>query len=622
VTILTERPGARLVVGVDTLGAVQPQGPSSDGHRRFVVCGVNPLAARLIDVLINQYDAQVTAVVKSARSEWAPLITGLPGVEVIESDRLDAAAFTRARLAEAHGLALVDQDDAGNIDAALLAQEINPDIRTVVRMFNNSLGERINELLTNSAVLSAAAITAPAFVAAALDDTSTAPMTVADRTLVGTPRSNAKAEDIVAGLAVMAGRDEPERLPPDDRDADFVLARTRQRPRPPNPRRRSSALRMVSLALDAKIRRVLLALLVLFLAGTTIITLVDGRHPLEAAYIALLTEFGGATADTSAPIAVRLTIILLTFVSIGVIPVLTAMVVDSVVRARLRIEAGGLVEPLSDHVVVVGLGDVGTRVVRALDDFGLTVVAIDRDPQARGVRLARSRRIPLIIGDATHTDVLNAASVATCKTLVVVSTDDASNLETALLGRTANPAVRVVMRLFDGEFADRVQRAFAINVSRSVSYLAAPAFAAALLGREILGTIPVDRHVLLVAEVPVGEDSALERLTVGDLQQPHEARVIAIRAPGERVLWAPPPGRPLRRTDLLVVVATRVGLSTLLNQAAPGQVADNTPYRLLSPWQTPHERAAAAPESSAASTEGPPEIPPFGPADAGSTRPA
>jgi Trk K+ transport system NAD-binding subunit len=228
----------------------------------------------------------------------------------------------------------------------------------------------------------------------------------------------------------------------------------------------------------------------------------------------------------------------------------------------------------------------------------------------------------LIIGDATHADVLNAASVATCKTLVVVSTDDASNLETALLGRTANPTVRVVMRLFDGEFADRVQRAFSINVSRSVSYLAAPAFAAALLGRQILGTIPVERHVLLVAEVPVGEDSALETMTVGDLQQPHETRIVAIRAAGERVLWAPPPGRPLRRTDQLVVVATRAGLSTLLNQAAPGQVTDTTPYRLLSPWQAPHERPGTAPGTSTASSEGPPDTPPFGPADAGSTRPA
>ena len=470
---------ARSWPDVDTLGAVQPQGPPSTTASAGSWCaGTTRSPSRLIDVLITQYDAQVTAVIKSSRSEWAPMICEVPGVEVIESDRLDAAAFARARLAEADGLALVDQDDAGNIDAALLAQEINPDIRTVVRMFNNSLGERIRELLTNSAVLSAAAIAAPAFVAAALDDTTTAPMTVADRTLVATrPARTSSPRTSCAGLAVVAGRDEPERLPADDASADLVLARTRQRPRTAgDPRRRSSAAADgVAGPGGSRIRRVLSRCWCCSSRARPSSRSSDGRHPLEAAYIALLTEFGGATADTEAPVVVRLTIIVLTFVSIGVIPVLTG---DG---GRLAWSGPGCASrPVawSSRCPTTSWSSASATSAPAScgrwTTLGITVVAIDRDPQARGVRLARSRRIPLIIGDATHTDVLNAASVATCRTLVVVSTDDASNLETALLGRTANPTVRVVMRLFDGEFADRVQRAFSINVSRSVSYLAAP----------------------------------------------------------------------------------------------------------------------------------------------------
>src|SRR3712207_8666240 len=56
-------------------------------------------------------------------------------------------------------------------------------------------------------------------------------------------------------------------------------------------------------------------------------------------------------------------------------------------------------------------------------------------------------------------------------------------------------------RLFDGDFADRVERAFRIDVSRSVSYLAAPAFAAAMLQRDVIGAIPVNRRVLLIADL-------------------------------------------------------------------------------------------------------------------------
>ena len=107
--------------------------------------------------------------------------------------------------------------------------------------------------------------------------------------------------------------------------------------------------------------------------------------------------------------------------------------------------------------------------------------------------------MPLIVGDAAPEETLRAASIDTCKALVVVSTDDVTNLQAALNARAVRGDMRVVLRLFDDDFAQRVQTAFNINISRSVSWLAAPAFAAAMLDRDVLATIPVDRHALLVA---------------------------------------------------------------------------------------------------------------------------
>ena len=68
----------------------------------------------------------------------------------------------------------------------------------------------------------------------------------------------------------------------------------------------------------------------------------------------------------------------------------------------------------------------------------------------------------------------------------------------------------MVLRLFDGDFAERVEETFALGVSRSVSYLAAPAFIGALTERAVITTIPVDRHALPVAEVPVAAGSELD----------------------------------------------------------------------------------------------------------------
>jgi Trk K+ transport system NAD-binding subunit len=493
-------------------------------------------------------------------------------VDVVESRRLDAAAYARAGLASADALALLTQDDAGNIDAALLAEEINPDLRVVIRMFNMGLGDRIRRLLGDCAVLSATMIAAPAFVSAALGDRAPAYVRLPGRTLLVARRDDVEAQDVVCGLAI-TGREVPETLPDLDEQADLVLAvddpARHERPRR---RRRRHPLRTVSLLLGRRLRMVLGILIGLLFAATLVLMLARHVGWYRAAYEAVLTTLAGANPDDQASRLEQVTQTVLTVVSVALIPLLTAALVDAVVNARLAIASGGLTEPLSRHVVVVGLGDVGTRVIRMLHDLGTDVVAVETDERARGIRVARDLGIPLIIGDCRQEETLRAASVHTCRTLLVLTTDDVTNLETALLGRGINADLRVVLRLFDGDFANRVQRAFAITASRSVSYLAAPAFAAAMLGRQVIDTISIGRRVLLVAEVPVGAGSALDGVPVVQIQRAEGARLLGIRTGrGDQTLWAPPPGRPLVRTDRMIVVATRAGLGQLLARSVAAE---------------------------------------------------
>src|SRR5689334_10465012 len=126
-----------------------------------VVCGDNPLAFRLVDELISRYGMDVTVIRPPAEDREGPNAATLPRVTIVESTRPTEEAFAEANLAHAAALALVAQDDAGNIDAALLAEEINPGLRIVVRMFNQSLGDGIRRLLSDCAVLSESAIAAP-----------------------------------------------------------------------------------------------------------------------------------------------------------------------------------------------------------------------------------------------------------------------------------------------------------------------------------------------------------------------------------------------------------------------------------------------------------------------------
>ena len=534
-------PRTRRSPGVATILAVVDQ-DAPDTRPRFIVCGDNSLALRLVDELTVRYAAEVTVILPSGREDLA--IGRLAGVTLVESARPTADAYARAGLAHATALALVAQDDAGNIDAALLAQEINPALRIVVRMFNPSLAAGILALLHDGAALSESALAAPSFVAAAMGEGTPTYLSLPGRTLFVARRRDVSDEDVVCGLAVRTAAPIPEVLPADDHLADLVLAgRLESRfaqPAGRGHRRRRHPLRTMSVLVGRRLRLVLAALLAVLAIATWMFQGIHHQGWWQGLYLSVLTTFGAANPDVNASGAEQGLQTVLTVLSIALIPILTAAVVDAAVNARLTLAAVGPIDPMDGHVVVVGLGNVGTRVVTALHEFGVDVVAVDRREQAPGVRVARDLGIPVVIGDATQEGTLRAAWVATCRSLVVLSTDDVSNLETALLGRAIVKDLRVVLRLGDGDFADRVQRAFGLSISGSVSYLAAPVFAAAMMGRAVLDAIQVGRRVLLIAELPVGADSELDGQPVSTLNRPGESRLLAVRTGrGMQALWSP-----------------------------------------------------------------------------------
>ena len=114
--------------------------------------------------------ARVTVIVPPGRRPVGPDIAAIRGVRSIRAERIDEDVLRAAGLAGAAGLALMQQDDVGNIHIALTAQEIAPDVRVVMRMFNTGLGYGVKRLLGDCEVISDAAMAAPTFVAAALGE--------------------------------------------------------------------------------------------------------------------------------------------------------------------------------------------------------------------------------------------------------------------------------------------------------------------------------------------------------------------------------------------------------------------------------------------------------------------
>jgi Trk K+ transport system NAD-binding subunit len=91
-----------------------------------------------------------------------------------------------------------------------------------------------------------------------------------------------------------------------------------------------------------------------------------------------------------------------------------------------------------------------------------------------------------------------------------------------------------------------------------------------MLEREVLATIPVDRHALLVAAVKVLPGSELDGAPLDRADEPGRARVIAMsQADSEWVDWTADRRRVLSAGDEVMVVARRAGLRHLVEQATP-----------------------------------------------------
>ncbi|MER5432137.1 NAD-binding protein [Streptomyces sp. NPDC002588] len=304
---------------------------------------------------------------------------------------------------------------------------------------------------------------------------------------------------------------------------------------------------------------------------------VTGIHPLGALYLTLLDLFAINDPALGASTARQVLQLLSGLMGLLLLPVLLAAVLEALGTFR---GAGSLRRPprgLGGHVVLLGLGKIGTRVLIRLRELDIPVVCVESGPEARGLAVARRLRVPVVLGDVTQEGVLEAAKIHRAHALLAVTSSDTTNLEASLYARTLRPDLRVVLRLYDDDFATAVYRTLraahphALTRSRSVSHLSAPSFAGAMMGRQILGAIPVERRVLLFAALEVGGCPQLAGRTVGEAFRAGYWRVLALdtgdeRRGGEGLVWDLPDTYVLRDQDRVVLAATRRGLAELLGR--------------------------------------------------------
>jgi voltage-gated potassium channel Kch len=390
--------------------------------RPIVVCGLGRFGLQVVETL-RGCDCPVIVVSDERTTPERIERVRAAGARFVLGDFRSHLVRREADVADAQAVVLTTSVDVDNLEAALEVRGEAPTVRVVMRHSEPRLSRRFEADFGIAAALAPAELAADAFVAAAL-----------------------------------AG-------PP-------AAARARRGPLPWRPVR-------------GEFVAILLMLVALYAMAIVVFREALGLGWIDAAYFTttVVTTVGFGDFNLQhAPDWVKLFGILLMFSGVVLVAMLASLLTVFVVTGtadQLRNEWRA--RWLRDHVVVCGVGSVGTAVARDLQARGARVVVVD--PRADDeLHRETNPRCPVIVGDATRPVILRRAGIGRASALVACTSNDALNLEIGLTAqsvvesRPAGAPLRLVLRCFDAELARRIHAVSANYTLLSEAKIAAAEF--------------------------------------------------------------------------------------------------------------------------------------------------
>jgi len=562
-------------------------------------------------IIVSGDDALATTIVEELRRAGARVVK-LDNAEL--ADAGVARELARAEVTRAVAVVCAADDDATNLEIALLARRANPKVRVVARLTNDVLRAAVADDNGPGGIFNVAELAAPSVVEACLRHT-THPFEAAGIDFVASgseaPRDGTLREIYgdLAPVAIIRGEKSPtpgEVVACPTRDqrvhtgdwtvtigtVDETAGRGIKVQQPTGMRARRPLLRR---ALDA-VRVVLndfnpafypaLAGAATLLVTSMIVLHYNYQRPrmswIDALYFTVETITTTGYGDFSfghQVIWLRLFAAMLMFSGATTIALLVAFIADVLLSQRFVIAAARpRVRHLRNHVIVVGLSELGIRVVTDLVNTGHDVAVIERDEENRFVSMARELDVPVIFGDATLLQTLESARVDRARAVAVVTRDDMINIETGIilsemLGPRVLPKVNrraevpLVLRVYDRALGFAVAQRFGFDNVRSTVELAAPWFIGAASGLEVLGTFSVGQSSFTVGAMRVAPGSDLDGVQMFEMST--QIRVIAFNRQDEPLELRPRREDRLRGGDTVYLVGPYRELLATLRRGLP-----------------------------------------------------
>jgi Trk K+ transport system NAD-binding subunit len=378
----------------------------------------------------------------------------------------------------------ISRDDRVSLRLALVIEALAPGIRLIVTIYNRDLGAELRRAVPNVRVMSMGDIAAPSLAAACLDDELLSVRIEGHGRLVGI-RSAADGSGPAAAPLALHRANLGERVV---RNASSLL----------HPFELSAKTLLAGLSGFALI----------LIADSLAVGLALHESAIDSIYSAtktIVTVGSNAKLDNG-PAWLKLYSAAMMLAALAFTGVFIAGLIERLLDRRLVAILGPRSMPRRNHVVVVGLGQVGLRLCMMLHTLGVPVVAVEVDPQIDNVRRARQYNVPVVIGRGSSRAVLRRVSLERARAIAAVTSDEIENIAAAVAALAIKGNLRTVLRAGSGDVLDETRALFRIGAVRDVYWIGGTLLAAAALGSSADEAFSADDAIWVIAN-----DGAFER---------------------------------------------------------------------------------------------------------------
>lgn len=538
---------------------------------RFLICGMGSLGQYCLFHLkrfaIANYDLKISGVDLALPDAWEmPQAKNLLDRELILGDCRQEEVLLQAGVRYCRAILLTTDDEGVNVQAAIAARRLNPDIRLIIRSARPRLNQLLEQQLGDVVALEPTEIAAAAFALEGLGsgirgvvDLGEHQLQIVEQELsFGDRRFDqlpvhqihqpsyrfiaAQAHSTRQGsiAPVEGASDTFHRVSPEsvlkvgDRVTYVELSPSEARSR--LGRQRTALTRLLQQLLAACLRprsqwrrlrqwlqeqpaRQVIGLglaLALALGMTGILAFKWGvptmtwRKAASTSLTLLLGGYGdvfGGLDNDPVPTWLQGLSAFISLSSIAFVLGGLSLFAERAISSRFSFLRAKPVIPRQSHAIVIGLGRVGQRTMRNLQRFRQSLVAISTTVQSiQPDPSLPALWAPLLSGNPG--ELLERANFAQAKSVIAVTDDQLLNLEIALTVREAMqeqalPLPRLVVRTFDQRFSDNLAQLLPDVRVLTVHAIAAQAFAGAAFGEDVLALFRLQDHTVLATEYRV-----------------------------------------------------------------------------------------------------------------------